>query len=537
VKFGRVVACFAAVLAVAALEPARNAEPFQDVTAASGVGFVLQNASTTEKHQIETMPGGVALFDYDNDGRLDIFFTNGAPQPSLVKGGPEWYNRLYRNLGEWKFEDVTAKAGVQGSGYDFGVAAGDYDNDGFTDLYVAGLPHGALYRNRGDGTFVRLSGTPGGTWPIAAGWFDYDRDGWLDLFVVNYVRWDPKTEPFCGDPKRTYRTYCHPQHYDPLANTLYRNNRDGTFADVSEASRIGKHRGKGMAVAFADYDSDADLDVLVANDTYPNFLFRNEGDGTFTEVALGAGVAFNDDGRALSSMGVDFRDVDNDGREDLFITALANETFPLYRNLGRGLFADVTYPSRVGAETMPLSGWSNGIYDFDNDGWKDLFAANGDVQDNTELFSSRKSKQSNLLLLNRRDGTFAGTPVGAAAWHRGAAFGDVDNDGDIDVVITRLNESPVLLRNSAAAQNNWIGFRVTHIGVKVRITTASGDQYNHTTTSVGYASSSDMRVHFGLGENTEVKRAEITWPSGDVERLTGLKAGAYVQVGHGGRVR
>jgi hypothetical protein len=532
---------FAALLAAAGSSPSPVA--FEEVASKAGVEFVLHNSATPEKHQIETMPGGVAVLDYDNDGRMDIYFTNGAHQPSLEKSDASYHNRLYRNLGNWKFQDVTARAGVAGSGYNMGAAAADYDNDGFTDLFVTGLNRNILYRNRGDGTFedvTKKAGLEPGApqpWSIAAGWFDYDNDGWLDLFVTTYVRWNPAAEPYCGEPGK-FRTYCHPKYYQGLPNLLYHNNGDGTFTDVSTASGISAHVGKGMGVAFADYDQDGDLDVIVANDTVPNFLFRNDGGAKFAEVGLRAGVGFNDDGRALSSMGVDFRDVDNDGREDLFITALSNETYPLYRNLGKGLFADVTYPSRVGRATLALSGWAAGIYDFNNDGWKDLFAANGDVNDNTEVFSSRRSRQPNSVLINLGDGTFDSSVLTGAGLHRGAAFSDFDDDGRIDVVVTRLNEPARLLRNTSGGANHWLGLRLTGrrsnrdaIGARVRVVTASGRElWNHVTTTVGYAGSSDPRIHFGFGPESRVKHIEIRWPSGAVQKLENLAADRYLRV-------
>ncbi|MDW8353242.1 MAG: CRTAC1 family protein [Bryobacterales bacterium] len=525
---------------------------FEDVTATSGVRFVARNSATPNKHQPETMLSGVAVFDYDNDGRLDLYFVNGARMPELDKAGPEYFNRLYRNNGDGTFTDVTLQAGVPGEGYGMGVATADYDNDGFTDLFLPGLNRNLLYRNRGDGTFedvTRKAGLEGihpergKLWSIAAGWFDYDNDGWLDLFVVNYCVWKPEKEPFCGDLQAGYRTYCHPKYYEGLPNFLYRNNRDGTFTDVSETAGIARHIGKGMGVAFADYDQDGDLDVFVANDTVPNFLFRNDG-GRFTEVAVRAGVAYNDDGQVLSSMGADFRDYDNDGREDLFITALANETFPLFRNEGRGFFFDATYSSRVGRASLPFSGWSNGIFDFNNDGWKDLFAANGDVQDNTELYSSRKARQRNLLLANLKDGTFEDVTAGAgpalqtAAWHRGAAFGDFDGDGRVDAIVTRLNEPAALLRNTSPAANHWLALRLRGhrsnrdgIGARVRVVAASGlEQWNHVTTSVGFACSSDRAVHFGLGKNRLAKLVEVRWPSGVVQRLENVTADRYLDL-------
>ena len=507
-------------------------DAFEDRSKTSGIEMTLRNGATPEKHQIETMPGGVAVLDYDADGRPDLYFANGARQPALDKPDAGWHNRLYRNLGDFRFEDVTEKAGVSGTGYHFGVAAADYDNDGRTDLFVTGMPRSILYRNAGDGRFEDVTEKVGLTnrqqWPIAAGWFDYDNDGDLDLFVVNYVRWDPATEPFCGDAvNRKYRTWCHPKYYEPLPNTLFRNDGAGRFTDVSKDMGIAAHAGKGMGVAFADYDADGDLDIVVANDTVPNFLFRNDGK-RFTEVGVAAGIAFNDDGRALSSMGVDFRDLDNDGLPDLFITALANETFPVYRNLGKGLFLDVTYPSRVGTATLPLSGWSNAILDFNNDGWKDLFAANGDVQDNTEEFSSRASRQRNLLLLSDSKGKFSPAFFGGAALHRGGAFADFDGDGRLDAAVTRLNETPVILRNTIAT-GNWIGFRLAGvksnkdaIGATVKIRGGGASQWNQVTSAVGYASATDLTVHFGLGSASIVDEIEIRWPGGPVQYIEKL---------------
>jgi hypothetical protein len=495
--------------------------------------MVLRNSATPERRLIETMAGGVAVFDYDNDGRPDLYFSNGAAQPNFDKSDASFHNRLYRNTGQWRFEDVTAKARVAGSGFHFGVAAADYDNDGHVDLFVAGIPRSMLYRNRGDGTFDDVTQRAGVTnrqpWPVSAGWFDYDNDGRLDLFVVNYVMWDPATEPFCGDSvARKYRTYCHPKHYRGLPNVLFRNNGDGTFSDVSESAGIAKHIGKGMGVAFFDYGEDGDLDIVVTNDTVPNFLFRNDG-GKFTEVGLTAGIGFNDDGRALSSMGVDIRDVNNNGRDDVFVSALANETFPLYKSMGAGQFMDATYAMGIGKSTLPFSGWSNAVFDIDNDGWKDLFAANGDVNDNTELFSSVPSKQRAIALFNNGGTSFQAAPVGVPALHRGAAFTDLDSDGGVDVVLTRLNESPVLLRN-VMKKGNWIAFQLKGgisnrdgIGARVRIKAGNGaqwnQQWNHMTSAVGYVSSSHAPVHFGLGTVNKLEEVEIRWPSGAVQRL------------------
>lgn len=515
---------WARVFAVAALAAATG--PFADMSPDSGVSTVLKNSLTEARHQIETMPGGVALLDYDNDGLLDIFLSNGAPQPSLVKSGPEWWNRLYRNKGGWRFEDVTEKAGLAGEGYSMGVAAADYDNDGFTDLFVTGVGVNSLYRNKGDGTFERKP-FPSTVWSISAGWFDADNDGDLDLFIVNYVVWDPAKEPYCGDRKAGYRTYCHPKYYEGLPNSLFRNNSDGTFTDVSKESGIGAVIAKGMAVAFADYNGDGLTDVFVTSDTTPDLLFRNDGKLNFTEVALRAGVAMSDDGRALSSMGADFRDIDNDGLPDIFMTALANETFPFYHNQGEGYFVDRTYPSGVGRASLQYSGWSCGVFDFDNDGWKDLFAATGDVNDNSEIFSSIKSRQQSLILWNQGGKSFRREAFGEPAMHRGTAFGDIDGDGRIDVVITRLNQPPLILRNTSGAGNNWIGFRTGGPGATIRVKTKLGSQWNQASSAVGYLGSSDPTVHFGLGKDTVVEEVEITWPGGKRLVKQNLEANRY----------
>jgi enediyne biosynthesis protein E4 len=425
---------------------------FENIAQHSGVHFTLNNCATPHKYQIEPMVAGVAVFDYNNDGLPDIYFANGARIPELQKTGPQYWNRLYRNNGDGTFTDVITQAGVQGEGYSMGVAAADYDNDGWEDLFVAGVNRNILYHNNGNGTFTDvtaragLSGIDperGKTWSICAGWFDYDNDGWLDLFVVNYCVWGLDKDPFCGSSRAGRRVYCHPSKFDPLPNALYHNNHDGTFTDVSAAAGIRQHLGKGMGVAFADYDDDGYTDVFVANDTTRNFLFHNEGKGTFREVGLPAGVAFNGDGAALSYMGADFRDIDNDGRPDLFVTAISNETFSYFHNEGHGIFDDFTHASLLARWSIFLSGWSNGIYDMNDDGWKDLVAVNSHVNDNIEMEMNVPFRQPNALFLNAR-GTFvdataqAGEDFQTPAAHRGCAFGDLDNDGRMDMVVSAL---------------------------------------------------------------------------------------------------
>jgi Tfp pilus assembly protein PilF len=495
---------------------------------------VVRNGASGRKYVIESMIAGVAVFDYDNDGWPDIYFTNGAETPRLRKTDASYYNRLLRNLGNGHFQDVTTRAGVGGRGFSMGVATADYDNDGCADLFVTGVNSNTLYHNRCDGTFEDVTEHAGlrgdGTWAVGAGWFDYDNDGWLDLFLVRYMFWDPATEPYCGGREPGHRTYCHPRHYEPLPNALYQNQGDGTFRDVSMKTGIGRHVGKGMGLAFGDANQDGLLDIVVSNDTMPNFLFQNLGGGRFEEIALRAGVAYNADGREVSAMGIDFRDYDNDGREDFFIPALSNETFSLYRSLGGGRFMDISGPAGISAASLPMGGWSNGFFDFNNDGWKDIFTSNSHVQDNVELTSSRESRQANSVFINE-GGRFRMELIPGESFHRGAAFGDLDRDGRIDVAVSRLNEKALWLRNVSTGHGHWVALRLRGeksnrdgIGALVRIETAAGAQWNRMTTAVGYACSSEPVVHFGLGTENLVKVLEIDWPSGTRTRLENLPA-------------
>ena len=509
---------------------------FEDASASSGLSFVLHHNPTSRKYLVETMAGGVAAFDYNNDGRIDLFFTNGAELPSLTKTGPQYSNRLFRNDGGGRFTDVTEEVGLAGSGYAIGAAAADFDNDGFVDLFVAGVNECHLYRNAGGARFEDVSkpaGIHGGAWAVAGGWFDYDRDGLLDLFVVNYVQWSPEKNPQCHDPSGRYPVYCHPREFQGSANTLYRNLGGGRFADVSASSGIAKSIGKGMSLAIADYDGDGFPDVYVTNDTMPNFLFHNLRNGRFEEVAFGAGAALPDDGKSVSSMGVDFRDYDNDGLPDIAYTALTGETFPLFRNLGKGQFQDATYSSRLGRLSSKLSGWSNSLADFNNDGWKDLFSANSHATDNIELFSGDPYKQANSLFVNQGDGTFAdGSPASGSAFampraHRGAVVGDFDGDGKLDIVVTVLGEKPEFWRNASPEPGHWIDLKLIGsrsnrdgIGAQVR----AGNQWNQETSATGYASSSLAPVHFGLGPQALVPLIRIDWPSGAVQELRNVKA-------------
>jgi len=515
---------------------------FRNVAKAAGLDFVLENNPTPQKYLIETIAGGVAIFDYNGDGFPDIFFTNGAAIPSLKKESPRYFNRLFRNDGGWKFTEVTQEARLEGSGYSIGAAAADYDNDGHVDLFVAGVYENKLYHNLGNGRFEDVTvkaGIKSDKWAVAGGWFDFDNDGFLDLFVVNYAKFSLDDDRFCGDPSRNLRAYCHPRYFEGLANTLYRNRGDGTFEDVSEKSGISKYQGRGMSLAFADYDDDGFMDVFVTNDTQANFLFHNRRDGTFEEVALTSGVALMNNGATVSSMGTDFRDYDNDGFPDITVTDLTNETFPLFHNLGNGMFEDASYTSRLTILSAPMSGWGNGLFDFNNDDWKDLFSANAHVDDNIEMYQAIKYRQSNSVFANMGDGTFqdvsseAGSDFQQRNSHRGAAFADFDKDGKIDVVVSSLSSPAELWENMSPDENHWIVIRPVGtksnrdgIGARIRI----GNQVNHMTSAVGYVSSSHFGVHFGLGKTQRIDKVEIRWPSGITQVLRDVQADQFLQV-------
>jgi hypothetical protein len=523
---------------------------FENRQKQAGVSFVLDNGTTEDKPIIDSVLGGVALLDYDNDGYLDIFFTNGATIPSLAKDSSAFYNRLYHNNRDGTFTDVTAHAGVRGEGYSMGVAVADYDNDGWADIYVTGVNRNILYHNNHDGTFsdvtarAAVSGVSGGKkqLSVSAAWVDYDNDGYLDLFVTNYLDWSAETSKVCGDPGK--RLTCPPSLYAGEASILYRNNGDGTFTDVSTSTGIAGQIGKGMGVAIADYDGDGWMDIFVANDNERNFLFRNKAGKGFEEVGVESLVAYTEDGVPVSSMGVDFRDWNNDGRPSLFVTALGGETFPLYRNDGQGLFSIETYPAGIGFASFRMSGWGAGIDDFDNDGYKDLFSANSHVSANADIDPQQHYLQANAVFRNLGNGTFAdvsaqaGAAMQARAAHRGCAFGDLNNDGRMDVVVSAIGSPAELLYNISTDKNHWISIQAVGvksnrdgIGTQIKVTGESGlVQYNHVTTAGSYASSSDKRVHFGLGADASIKEIELRWPSGTVQTLHNVKADQLLKI-------
>jgi len=540
------IACASVALFIATSGPDVH---FADVTRTAGIGFAHQNSATSNKHLLETMGGGVALLDYDNDGRLDVFLTNGAqigdPMPDgrqPDKSDPKFWNRLYRQTPDGTFVDVTEKAHLTGmpqNRYGMGAAVGDYDNDGFEDLYVTNYGANTLYHNNGDGTFTDVtarSGVAAAGWSASAGFFDYDNDGRLDLFITRYVDWGFQNNRYCGERKPGYRSYCHPDNYEGMTDLLYRNNGDGTFSDVSERSGIAKSVGKGLGVSFADYDNDGFVDIYVANDSVQSFLFHNNGDGTFAEIGLLAGVGFNEDGKTFAGMGVDFADYDNDGRPDIFVTDLSNERYRLFRQNPDGTFRDVTNSTGVGGATQLFSGWSTRFFDYDDDGWKDLFVAQGHVMDTIDKTAPNLKYLQSPLLLRNRSGQFEPVDAGEALqqqWAgRGAAFGDLDNDGDVDIVLSNVGQSAVVLRNEGGNRNNWLQIRTVGttsnrdgIGCRVKVVSASGaTQYFTVTTAVGYLSASDSRLTVGLGRDSDAL-VEIRWPSGAIQRFGNARAG------------
>ena len=532
--------------------PAPQATPhFTDVTEASGVKFRYLPSHTAKKYLPETMGAGVALFDFDNDGRLDIFLVNGAPiaDPTAKgtipqKTGTEYWNRLFHQKADGTFEDVTEKAGLQGSGYGMGVAVGDYDNDGFEDLYVTAYGGNRLYHNNGDGTFTDVTqkaGVAGSGWSTSAAWVDLDNDGLLDLVVLRYLEWD-FDDVWCGEHKEGLRAYCHPDLFKPAVPLVYHNNGDGTFTEVAKKIGLGKPA-KGLGIAVADYDRDGHIDLFFANDSMVEYLYHNKGNGSFEEVGLISEVAVDSDGRTYAGMGVDFSDYDNDGWPDIVVTDLANQRYALYRNTGDGGFTYVSPTTGISHMTLAHSGWGVRLADFDNDGRKDLLVAQGHDLDTIEMTSPNLRYREPLLLARNtgkgfEDVTAAAGPALNQAWvWRGLAIGDLDNDGRLDAVLT-TNDGPIrILHNDTPGKNHWLGLNLTGhrsnrdaIGAVVRLVTTSDSQYATVTTSGSYLSASDKRIHFGLGKETGALRIEIQWPSGITQTLSDIRADQFLQV-------
>jgi hypothetical protein len=525
------------------LGAATPAVPVFEVILPRGLDFTLQNSPTDQKYLIETMPGGVALLDYNNDGLLDIFFVNGGRVTSPMqtpenfdRHDPKYWSRLYRQNKDGSFTDVTQQAGLANAGdgnYGMGVAVGDYDNDGYPDLYVTSYGKNILYHNNGDGTFTDVTakaGVAGGGWSVSAGFFDYDNDGKLDLFVTRYLDWDTKHSKGCGG---NYHTYCPPEEFPTTTNILYHNNGDGTFTDVSERSGIAKKKGRALGATFADYDGDGFTDIFVSNDGMQQYLFHNDGNGTFREVGLEAGAALSEDGRRMSGMGVVFQDYDNDGRPDVMVTLLPREIYGVYHNDGGGSFTYRSLETGLGALSSGSSGWSAGLEDFDNDGWKDLFVAQGHVLDNVEKIDPSLHYLELPLLALNRNGRFeradSGSTVPVAA--RGAAFGDLNNDGWQDVVMTALGAHPQVFMNRGGKEH-WLtitlrGTRSNRDGFGARVQV--NGQTRFATATSGYLSSSDKRLHFGLG-TAERAKVEINWPSGSHQTLNDVHADQFLEV-------
>jgi hypothetical protein len=534
---------FVSLGAVAQITKAAT-KPLFNVDLAKGISFVLRNSPTPRKYLIETMPGGVALLDYNNDGLLDVFLVNAGRVPDPMRSpvnfdrhNPSYWNRLYRQNKDGTFTDVTAQAGLQNAGdanYGMGVAVGDYDNDGLPDIYVTNFGKNTLYHNNGNGTFTDVTakaGVAAGGWSASAGFFDYDNDGNLDLFVTRYLDWTPEKSKTCGrvaDPM-----YCPPGEFPPITNILYRNRGDGTFEDVSASSGISAKKGHGLGVAFADYDCDGFTDIFVANDATEQFLFHNNGNGTFTEVALDSGAALTSSGKMPSGMGVAFQDYDNDGLPDLLITQLPHEPYVVLHNDGKGSFSAQELETGFGAISGRSSGWGVGLEDFDNDGWKDAFIAQGHVFDNVEMYdSSLRYRDVPLLALNR-GGHFEKGDVGSdqPTAGRGAAFGDLNNDGWIDVVTTSLGERPQFYLNRGG-KLHWLtitlrGKRSNRDGFGARVQV--NGQTRFATAAGSYLSSNDKRLHFGLG-NADRAEIEIKWPSGIHQVLRDVKADQFITI-------
>lgn len=497
------------------------------------------------------MAPGVALFDYDNDGRLDIFLVNGAPLSDPTQKGtiprktdPEYWDRLYHQKSDGSFEDVTERAGLQGKGYGMGVAVGDYDNDGYEDLYVTAYGGNRLYHNSGSGTFMDVTdkaGVAGSGWSSSAAWVDLDNDGRLDLVVLRYLEWD-FDDVWCGEHKEGYRAYCHPDYFKPIAALVYHNDGNGHFTEVSQQIGLAKP-GKGLGIAIADYDRDGHVDIYVANDSTLEYLYHNKGNGTFEEVGLISNAAVDGDGRTFAGMGVDFADYNNDGLPDVVVTDLANQMYALYQNNGDGSFDYTTLTSGLGPITRTHSGWGVRLFDYDNDGWKDLLIAQGHDLDTIQLTSPNLRYREPMLLARNTGTGFVDVSMGSGAvfgqaWAaRGMAIGDIDNDGREDAVVATNDGPAYILHNETSNQNHWLTLRlIGHtsnrdgIGAEVKLVTAKGAQSATATTAGSYLSASDKRVHFGLGAEIAAVSVEIRWPSGVIQRLKDVRGDQILKI-------
>jgi len=524
---------------------------FTDIHKSAGIDFVQDSTMTDQKYYLETMGTGVGWIDYDQDGLMDLYFVQSAATdayspPRILRSA------LYHNNGDGTFTDVTDKAKVGGEGhYGQGVAVADFDNDGFPDLYVTGYGRAILYHNNHDGTFTDVTDKAGvadeGGWSTSAGWFDYDKDGWLDLVVTNYIDWTPKNNIWCGERAPGYRSYCNPGNYKGQKTKLYHNNHDGTFTDVSVKSGVGLPESKGMGLVLADFNNDGWPDIAIANDTWPNFLFLNNHDGTFKDVSLMSGLAASEDGRYEAGMGIDAADVDGDGFLDVYITHLDLELNRLYHNNGDGTFTDDTFGSGIGNKAMLLSGVATKFIDYDNDGWPDIVQLNGSMLENVKLYHSEVSyKEPMLMYRNAGNGHFEKTseflgsdfirPVAG----RGLATSDFDNDGDMDLATNNSGDAPSLLRNDGGNANHWlevllIGTKSNRdgIGASIKVTSGGISQTQQAKGGSSYMSSSDPRIHFGLAKQTSIESLTITWPSGQIDKLNKVATDQCIAVKEG----
>ncbi|HXQ69901.1 MAG TPA: CRTAC1 family protein [Pyrinomonadaceae bacterium] len=520
---------------------------FTDITTQAGITF-KHVAAPEKKYIVESMSGGVAFFDYDNDGDLDIYLVNSL-SVDLVKSKGKTKSDLYRNDGNGKFTEVGVKAGLSDIGWGMGVAVGDYNNDGFEDLYVTCLGPDKLFKNNGNGTFTDVTDKAGVSdrrWSTGASFLDYDRDGDLDLFVANYVDFDIDNLPEFGQGQtcqyKSIPVQCGPRGLKGAGDSLFRNNGNGTFTDVTKQAGVSDPDGfYGLGVMTSDFDDDGLIDIFVANDSTPNFHYRNNGDGTFKEIGFTAGTAVNENGSEQGSMGVTAGDYDHDGRMDLFITNFADEYNTLYHNDGPNSFTDVSYAAKVAAVSLPHVGWGTKFFDYDNDGWVDIFVANGHVYPQLPSY-----RQPRLLHHNNRNGTFTevaaefGNVLTENRASRGVAFGDIDNDGDIDLLVTDLDGSPQLLRNDNGNANNSIliktvGVKSNRSGIGARVKVVSGDltQVDEVRSGDSYISQSDMRLHFGLEKRTKIDLIEVRWPSGTVDKISGAGINRIITIKEG----
>jgi enediyne biosynthesis protein E4 len=524
---------------------------FTDIRKSAGITFMQDSTQTEEKYYLETMGTGVGWLDYDQDGLMDLYLVQSGATDAYKPPHP-LHSALYHNNGDGTFTDVTEKAGVGGEGhYGQGVAVGDFNNDGLPDLYVTGYGRAILYLNNGDGTFTDVTAKAGvadeGAWSTSAGWFDYDKDGWLDLVVTNYLNWTPKSNLWCGEHSPGYRSYCNPGNYTGQKTRLYHNNHDGTFTDVSDKSGIGAPESKGMSLVLADFNNDGWPDIAIANDTWPNFFFQNNHDGTFSDASLISGLAASEDGRYEAGMGIDAADVDGDGLLDIYITHLDFELNRLYHNNGDGTFTDVTYSSGIGNKAILLSGVSAKFIDYDNDGWPDIVQANGAMVDNVRLYHSLVSYEEPLLMFhNLGHGKFEkssdalGPDFNRPVVGRGLATADFFNDGQVGIAVNCRGDYPELLRNEGANANHWlevllIGTKSNRdgIGAVLKLISQGIVQVDQAKGGTSYMSASDPRIHFGLGKRARIDSLTVTWPSGQVNKLTSVPVDTIIAVKEG----